>query len=141
MKAEQIPRRVRLQVHHRSGGYCEVCARQPASQIHHRRPRKTGGSRRASTNTPANLLDVCTRCHDRIESHRARAVSFGWLVPDAVEAPNQMPVWLRTSYGEQYVYLDDAGGKEVADIATDVARALLDTTGPQPRQPAHRPKP
>ncbi len=42
----------------RSGGICEICARRPATDMHHRVPRSLGGKW-----TPANILHVCRECH------------------------------------------------------------------------------
>jgi hypothetical protein len=87
---------------------CEVCGTelhdgtawiQPHS-IHHRRPRAMGGTRRAESNDPTNLLLVCgtgtTGCHGRIEANRAEAHAAGWLVHQQAD-PAAVPVrvWCR----------------------------------------------
>lgn len=48
--------------------------------LHHRRPRRMGGDRRADTNQPQNLLALCPPHHDEIESRRAEAYVVGWLL-------------------------------------------------------------
>lgn len=58
---------------------CERCARR-GEQIHHRRPRAAGGSRREDTNSPQNLILLCSPCHSWVESHRQTAYELGFLV-------------------------------------------------------------
>lgn len=100
---------VRAIITERSDRYCEVCGKERGTQIHHRRPRGRGGSRRVSTNQPSNGLHVCNRCHDVIEGRRpeVRAYDFGWLVHQT-EEPREVPVLYRGSL----VILDDLGGLE-----------------------------
>ena len=99
-------RKDRALVKARSGGLCELCGHVSATNIHHRRPRRMGGSRLPDTNQPQNLLDLCgsatTGCHGVIEENREHAYSMGWLVRDGVD-PAAMPilrrgvfVWLRS---------------------------------------------
>lgn len=74
---------VRQLVHARAAMRCEACGRNVSwggRQVHHRRPRQMGGSRRADTNMPANLLLLCTDCHNGVESHRADAYNRGLLL-------------------------------------------------------------
>ncbi|MDG3012172.1 HNH endonuclease [Rhodococcus sp. D2-41] len=93
----------------RSGGDCEVIAGPAclltAHQIHHRRARGMGGTKRDSTNFPSGLLHVCWVCHAHIESNRERALRAGWLVSQNDE-PAHVPVRWR---GRQ-VLLTDLGG-------------------------------
>lgn len=48
--------------------------------IHHRRPRRMGGSQLPDTNGPQNLLLLCPPCHEMVESERTAAYRGGWLV-------------------------------------------------------------
>lgn len=64
----------------RSQGSCERCDFAPVEQLHHRRPRGAGGSKRDDTNTPANAFAICEPCHRYIESNRSEALDKGWLV-------------------------------------------------------------
>lgn len=83
----------------RAGGRCELCGDALAGpvgfSVHHRLPRRMGGSRRPELNTPANLLVVCgsgtTGCHGRIESHREQAYDEGLLLHDGQD-PAAVPV-------------------------------------------------
>lgn len=86
---------VRALIAERSSGLCEIrwcCDGDRATQIHHRRPRGMGGSRRESTNLASNGLHACTECHAFAESHRALALECGWLVPQSEECPETVPV-------------------------------------------------
>jgi 5-methylcytosine-specific restriction enzyme A len=114
MASEGFPARVRNIIHSRSDyagiPTCEVnvqCYLAPATQIHHRRPRGMGGSKRVDTNTASNGLDVCHSCHEYIESHREEALGQGWLLPQHAVNPSIHPVHLRG----WTVYLDDDGQK------------------------------
>lgn len=77
----------RTLVMERAGRRCERCGRTIVGEfsIHHRQPRGMGGSRAADKNQPQNLLLLCgsgtTGCHGWIESHRAKAISDGFIVP------------------------------------------------------------
>lgn len=83
----------------RAGGRCELCGEALAGpvgfSVHHRLPRRMGGSRRPELNTPANLLVVCgsgtTGCHGRIESLREQAHTEGLLLHDGQD-PATVPV-------------------------------------------------
>lgn len=83
----------------RAGGRCELCGEALAGpvgfSVHHRLPRRMGGSRRPELNTPANLLVVCgsgtTGCHGRIESRREQAYTEGLLLHDGQD-PATVPV-------------------------------------------------
>ena len=102
---------VRATVAERSAGLCERCGRARAQVIHHRRPRKTGGTRRLDTNTLPNLLHLCDPCHLWIESFRSRAEVAGWLVPDD-GTPAAVPV----RYRDQMVWLRPDGGVDPTDF-------------------------
>lgn len=74
--------------------------------LHHRRPRAMGGSRDSVTNSPVNLLSLCAACHLHVESHRAEALEFGWLVPQAGD-PARIAVLV--GHGSRWRYLDHEG--------------------------------
>lgn len=104
----------RTEVWGRAGGRCEVCGSAIAGllgfSVHHRHPRRMGGSRRPELNTPANLILVCgsgtTGCHGRIESNREQAYAEGLLLHDGAD-PAAVPVLLHTIPGRfpELVYL------------------------------------
>jgi hypothetical protein len=98
-------------VYERANYSCELCLMGLGPQrgvdhhLHHRRPRRAGGSRRADTNSPANLLLLCPSCHDVIEVQRAAAYDGGWLV-GASRDPASVPVLIGA---ERLVYLTGNG--------------------------------
>jgi 5-methylcytosine-specific restriction protein A len=93
---------------------CEVQVRCPGRAValydlHHRRCRGAGGSKRPETNLTGNALAVCRDCHSFIESQRETAYSNGWLVRQHQE-PALIPVLRR----QVWVLLDNQGGFERA---------------------------
>lgn len=83
----------------RSGGICEICARRPGSNRHHRRPRGLGGSSRPDTDLISNLIMVCgsgsvSGCHGYLETHRTESLISGLLVRQAVDDVAAVPVHL-----------------------------------------------
>lgn len=89
----------------RARGLCERCGYGASDvQLHHRRPRAAGGSRRGDTNTPSNAAWLCGACHRHVEAYRTSAYSDGWLVRQS-HSPLATPV-LRLG---QWVLLDDDG--------------------------------
>lgn len=94
-------------VYERAGWSCEVCTagvgdrRGVDHHLHHRRPRAMGGSSRTDTNLPSNLLLLCPDCHRDIESHRAVALSMGWIVPQGTD-PATVAVLVQR---DRWVYL------------------------------------
>lgn len=97
----------RAEVWGRAGGRCEVCGAALAGPVgfslHHRLPRRMGGSTRLELNTPANLILVCgsgtTGCHGRIESNREQAYTDGLLLHDG-QNPAEVPVMLADPYSQ-----------------------------------------
>lgn len=85
-------REARRLVEARSHGLCEVCARVPATNWHHRLNASQGGAWDAS-----NGLHVCgsgtTGCHGHIGLNRAVAYERGWSVRSTAD-PAATPVWL-----------------------------------------------
>lgn len=59
--------------------------------VHHRRPRRMGGSQLPDTNAPQNLLILCPDCHETVESERTAAYGGGWLVRQNAD-PTRVPV-------------------------------------------------
>ncbi|MBM4558238.1 HNH endonuclease [Rhodococcus hoagii] len=89
----------------RCEGVCEICGQARFEQLHHRRARGMGGTRRESTNTASALLALCQPCHALVESQRLEALDAGWLVSQAAE-PRNVAVTRRG----RTVLLDDFGG-------------------------------
>jgi 5-methylcytosine-specific restriction protein A len=105
---------VRYQIEERSNTFCERCGCLALNgQAHHRRPRGMGGSRNPETNQAANALWLCTAgdapiggnaCHEHVESNRAEALKYGWIVAQH-RTPAEAPV-LRRGF---WVLLDNKG--------------------------------
>jgi hypothetical protein len=95
-------------VHARAQMRCERCDRNVAwegHEVHHRRPRAAGGSRRADTNQASNLVLLCRGCHRHIEEHPAEAFATGFRVPQGHD-PAVVPLTYRDGTP---VLLDDHG--------------------------------
>lgn len=89
----------------RANGQCERCGVDADNlQLHHRRPRGMGGSRRKDTNLASNSLALCPPCHCAIESDRELSLWAGWLVRQGRD-PAVMPVFRQG----RWVLLDDHG--------------------------------
>lgn len=73
----------RTKIKFRSSNRCELCgSRLVNGQIHHRQPRGMGGSPHdEAKGGAANGLHVHFKCHELIEQNRAKALEYGWLVP------------------------------------------------------------
>jgi 5-methylcytosine-specific restriction protein A len=99
-----FPPAVRALVEARSEGVCEGCGNGRATEIHHRRPRGMGGSRRPATAKASNALHFCGDCHRYAESNREIAVARGWIVLQS-EDPASVPV----TYRGHSLRIDDAG--------------------------------
>ena len=81
MKESEFSPEVKATVDGRAMWTCEVCGEGDIAEYHHRRPRGSGGSKRADTGGAANCLGLCRNCHRMIESNRTVARVMGWLVP------------------------------------------------------------
>lgn len=103
MRADE--KRTRLLTRERSGGLCEVCLIQRATNASHRKARSQGGLW-----SPANVVDACgsgtTGCHGWIEHNPEAARRLG-LRLRRDEDPLVVPVDL-ARLGR--VVLDDDGG-------------------------------
>lgn len=90
---------VRGLIRDRAAGNCERCGdlnnvRDHGAQVHHRRPRGMGGTRRDSSNQAANGLLLCGMCHRVIENNRTQAFGLGQLVEQNSD-PLTTPVLVR----------------------------------------------
>jgi hypothetical protein len=85
---------VHATVNERSEGWCEVCGVERVYDVHHRHPRKSGGTKRYWIGLASNALGVCRMDHNLIEARRKLAMMFGWLVPEGHD-PESQPVLYR----------------------------------------------
>jgi 5-methylcytosine-specific restriction endonuclease McrA len=89
---------VRLFVLARSGHLCERCkASRDFLQLHHRLPRRAGGTRNPLSNDPSNLAVLCWRCHRDVESNRSAAYQAGWLLHAGDDPRTVTPIPLEAS--------------------------------------------
>lgn len=103
---------IRALVKAREDDACAICGRRTAPfQIHHRRPRGIGGTRRLDTNSPANLV-LLDDCHAGIESHRTVAYLNGWLVPQQAD-----PALVPFLYRGRMVLLTELGAVEPTEVS------------------------
>ena len=59
---------------------CQKCLR-PATQVHHRRPKKSGGTSDPEINFGlANLISLCLEDHAWIHAHPKISYEEGWLI-------------------------------------------------------------
>jgi 5-methylcytosine-specific restriction enzyme A len=104
-------------VYERAQYACELCLvpvgprRGVEHHLHHRRPRRAGGTARPDANGAANLLLVDPSCHEVLETRRADAYAGGWLLHDR-QNPARTPVLIGA---ERWVYLT-ADGRYVAEL-------------------------
>jgi hypothetical protein len=99
---------------------CEICGsgvgdrRGEDWSLHHRRPRKSGGTRWPGISLPSNLLILCgsgtTGCHGFVESNRVGAIAGGWLVSQYADPRKEKVFIVR----ERWVFLTDTGTYEAA---------------------------
>lgn len=107
----------------RAGGRCEISGVQLQGDrgidfhVHHRRPRRMGGSRDPETNDVQNLMLLSPEAHEHVELHRTEAYERGWLVrQDAI--PAAVPVIVMVDGRPALVRLtDDAGYAPVDEVA------------------------
>jgi 5-methylcytosine-specific restriction protein A len=65
-------------------------------EVHHRRPRRMGGTELEDTNDLPNLLLLCPDCHRTVERERSAAYEGGWLVHQDHD-PAKVPVLIGAS--------------------------------------------
>lgn len=99
---------MRERVMQRCGYSCERCGcgAEGGLQIHHRKPRRMGGSSDPFINYPSNLVLLCDACHmGAVEKYRTQAYADGFLV-HAAHDPGAIPVKI---YAHGYVLLANDG--------------------------------
>lgn len=93
---------IREAIPNRSGGICECCCKQRATDMHHRKNRSVGGEW-----TPANILYICRICHSWITREgsgpNSAAIKRGLAVRRS-DNPERIPVQRLTG---EVVFLSD----------------------------------
>ena len=99
----------------RAKGRCEYCGREaPTWQIHHRRPRGMGGTKRPGTAGAANGVLTHHWCHTRIERERAESREIGFLLYQG-DTPEMIPILIN----QEWVRLNNDGTKDACIGAHD----------------------
>jgi hypothetical protein len=65
---------------------CARCGRADSLHVHHRRKRSQGGS-----DSFANLVTLCSACHDWVHANQVPARQQGWLCSKGTD-PAKVPV-------------------------------------------------
>lgn len=100
---EWTERTTRPAVSARSGGICENCGKQRATDKHHRLNASRGGKWH-----PANILDLCRLCHHRVTVNPSWAESRGLSLPTSlVYSPAAVPVRIERDGVVSYLHLTD----------------------------------
>lgn len=109
-----FPPEVKATIRERAEERCERCGVGYSDCVaHHRRPRKSGGTKRPETNQPSNGVWLCGACHNIVESYRTQAFEDGFLVRDGDD-----PLGADVDYRK---YSDEGGDR--------LGRVLLDDEG------------
>lgn len=106
----------------RAGGRCEISGVQLFGErtvgwhVHHRRPRRMGGSKLDDTNSVENLLLLSPEAHEHVERNRTEAYERGWLVRQEA-IPAAVPVIVLVDGQPARVLLtEDAAYRSVEDV-------------------------
>ena len=139
-----VSKRTRLLVLTRDGWLCQVCGRNLAAaylrgdySLQHRRNRGMGGSKRADTNGPANLLTTCGSatspggCHAWIEANPVWAAEHGYRISQS-QTPAEVPVF---TIHRGWVLLDDHGGYAPTETCPACARGDCQHCWASPNNP------
>lgn len=74
-------------------GRCAGCLAR-AVEVHHRAPRRAGGTSRAVVGELPNALALCSACHHWAERDRCAAEDLGWILHDpSPGAPWWSVIW------------------------------------------------
>lgn len=95
----------------RAKGRCERCCAGGRLDVHHRRARKAGGTKRPEINSPENLLVLCRSCHHAITNtngHRADYEFEGLVIREDLRDSADVKVLLAGGW----FLLDSSGEKK-----------------------------
>lgn len=89
-------------------GRCLRCGAQ-ATDVHHRKPKKMGGTKNQETwFSLANLVSLCRQCHSHVHSYSNRYVD-GWMV-HSWDDPENIPIRLSFSKFTEFVVMLKSDG-------------------------------
>ena len=112
----KFPNEIKEMVAERAGWRCEICGKGVTSpQIHHRRPRGMGGTKRKNSASPANALFLDMECHTDVEKNRYVAIVNGWVLSQSDD-----PSEKKFRHHEGWKYLTDEGGYLKVTLSTEV---------------------
>lgn len=110
----KVSEETRQMIFDRANFKCERCKGGPDAfgwSVHHRVPRRMGGSRDEMLHKPANLILLCgsgvSGCHGWVESYRDKAKHQGYLLHQ-VSSAEEIP--FIDSRGNPWL-IDNEGGK------------------------------
>jgi hypothetical protein len=124
----KIPTQARYDVYVRDGSRCARCDASVVnipSSLHHRLPRRMGGTSDPRSYDSRNLVLVCgtgtTGCHGEIESYRALSYDTGWLIRSYAELDTPL-----LSKDGRRVYLYGNGDRDdVIDADSILAASVM----------------
>lgn len=114
--------RTRLFICERDGWLCCRCGTPRGLQIHHRLPRRMGGTSEPMVSHPDNGVLLCHVCHAWVERNRDQARSEGWLL-DKVSDVGVVGVAPERTW---------RGGARLTDAKVDVHDKVGDPPVPSP---------
>jgi 5-methylcytosine-specific restriction endonuclease McrA len=124
----KVPSGVRATVLSRDKGRCvrcDVSVLNRPSSVHHRLPRRMGGTKDERSADPRNLVTLCgtgtTGCHGEVESYRALAYDTGWVIRSYEELDDV----LYSKDGRRITLLVDGDRDDVIDVASVIAAEAM----------------
>jgi hypothetical protein len=107
---------VKQQIADRQYSQCALCGMRVTNgaQFHHRKPRRMGGGRDPRLGLPSNGLLLHSACHDKIESRREWAKSYGWIL-----TWNQDPATTPVLIAGLWALLGEDGGMTITGKGDD----------------------
>lgn len=111
MKDTGPSKQTRVDVVERDGQRCRRCGKY-GNEIHHRTARQHGGTKAEWINGMANLVLLCSHCHQTITENPADAYVTGWsLRRMSLDRPDRVPVV--DVWGYMALLTDDGGVQNV----------------------------
>jgi 5-methylcytosine-specific restriction protein A len=93
---DRVSKQVRQACAERDGGWCvrvHVDGRKRSRELHHRRTAAMGGSSLPGTNTPANLVSLCSPCHLLVTVYPDRGRKEGLVLLQGSDPASSPVLW------------------------------------------------